>query len=138
MTEVCSICNRLLDDPKDPTTENCGGDCLRCMAEFAEDPDCVTPYIRILKTENKYLRHEVGAAKQELADFRQEVSDELIKQGFINASTGIGRFIIPAPKPDPLVDIMEKLDGEWTPNEYAKEIRSALDALGFEIREKGQ
>lgn len=59
MSETCSICKRLLDDPKDPTTENCGGDCLRCMAEFAEDPDCMTPYIRILKTENKYLRHDL-------------------------------------------------------------------------------
>lgn len=29
------------------------------MAEFAEDPDCMTPYIRILKTENKYLRHDL-------------------------------------------------------------------------------
>lgn len=56
MTETCNICKRLLDDPKDPTTENCGGDCLRCMAEFAEDPDCMTPYIRILKTENEALR----------------------------------------------------------------------------------
>jgi len=106
------------------------------MAEFAEDPDCVTPYIQILKTENKYLRHEVGAAKQELSDFKQEVSDA-VEDYIMNRPTSLEQFIIPKPKPDPLVDIMEKLDGEWTPNEYAKEIRASLDARGFEIREKG-
>jgi hypothetical protein len=37
---TCHICKRLLDDPADPTTEDCGGDCLRCMAE-AGDPDCL-------------------------------------------------------------------------------------------------
>jgi hypothetical protein len=36
----CNICGRTLDDPSDPTTEDCGGDCLRCMAE-AGDPDCI-------------------------------------------------------------------------------------------------
>ena len=32
----CSICNRLLSQPSDPLSENCGGDCLACMVE-AED-----------------------------------------------------------------------------------------------------
>ena len=41
-------------------------------------------------------------------------------------------------KPDPLVDIVEWLGGEWTPEEYVKEIRAALEARGLEIREKGQ
>jgi hypothetical protein len=50
----------------------------------------------------------------------------------------LSRFIIPKPKPDPLGKIMEALDGEWTPDEYAKEIRAALKACGFEIREKGR
>jgi hypothetical protein len=36
----CRICGRELDDPKDPTTKDCGGDCLRCMAESG-DPDCI-------------------------------------------------------------------------------------------------
>lgn len=38
---VCSICKRSLNDPNDPTTEDCGGDCLKCMAEIAEDLDCI-------------------------------------------------------------------------------------------------
>ena len=37
-----------------------------------------------------------------------------------------------------LVDIVEWLGGEWTPEEYVKEILAALDARGLEIREKGQ
>lgn len=43
MTETaeCSICKRPMDDPADPTTANCGGDCLRCMAEIGEDPGCI-------------------------------------------------------------------------------------------------
>lgn len=44
--------------------------------------------------------------------------------------------IEPKPKPDPLVDIVEWLGGEWTPEEYVKEIRAALEARGLEIREK--
>jgi hypothetical protein len=43
----CHICKRELDDPNDPTTRNCGGDCLRCMAEIAEDPDCILGMRRI-------------------------------------------------------------------------------------------
>jgi len=38
MTNQCSICKRDLDDPNDPFSVNCGGDCLACMAE-AEDPE---------------------------------------------------------------------------------------------------
>jgi hypothetical protein len=43
----CHICKRELDDPNDPTTRNCGGDCLRCMAEIAEDPDCILGMRRV-------------------------------------------------------------------------------------------
>lgn len=80
--------------------------------------------------------------------FRQEVSDvaSVCAQHFCENSWTVGdrqdhvdmlhRFIIPAPKPDPLVDIVEWLGGEWTPEEYVKEIRAALDARGLEIREK--
>jgi hypothetical protein len=33
---VCGICQRSLDQPDDPTTENCGGHCLRCVAESGD------------------------------------------------------------------------------------------------------
>lgn len=36
----CNICKRALDNPADPTTKDCGGDCLRCMAEIGDDPEC--------------------------------------------------------------------------------------------------
>jgi hypothetical protein len=35
----CGICKRELDVVGDETTLDCGGDCLRCMAE-AGDPEC--------------------------------------------------------------------------------------------------
>lgn len=37
----CSICKRLLKDKNDPIlSEDCGGDCIVCMAE-AGDPECI-------------------------------------------------------------------------------------------------
>jgi hypothetical protein len=74
--------------------------------------------------------------------FRQEVSDAVeaylkwADECLLAKWDGFEQFIIPAPKPDPLVDIVEWLGGEWTPEEYVKEIRAALDARGLEIREK--
>jgi hypothetical protein len=72
------------------------------------------------------------ATKQELSDFRQEVSDEIQSQPPA-VRDYLGHFIIPAPKPDPLVEVMRDLD--WV-DEYADRIRAALDARGLEIREK--
>ena len=36
----CNICGRALDNPDDPASKDCGGDCVVCMAE-AGDPECV-------------------------------------------------------------------------------------------------
>ena len=55
------------------------------------------------------------------------------------AETHLKEFIIPAPKPDPLVAVMK--EAGWSDRDiYNAEtsLRAALDALGFEIREKGQ
>ena len=78
--------------------------------------------------------------------FRQEVSDAVskairfCKDGRPASAAGaIGAFVIPAPKPDPLVEIIGEInDGPYveTRAEYADRIRAALDKLGFEIREK--
>lgn len=43
--ERCNICRRLMNDPADPTSLNCGGDCMRCLAE-AGDPDCIAACAR--------------------------------------------------------------------------------------------
>jgi hypothetical protein len=81
--------------------------------------------------------------KRELADFKQEVSDEAQEYeeaGFPMAWEGFERFVIPKPKPDPLVEAMKKMG--WYLSESfltdAEKFRAALDDLGFEIREKGQ
>lgn len=45
---TCNICYRTLDALDDPTTEDCGGDCLRCMA-MVGDPDCIAAMNKILR-----------------------------------------------------------------------------------------
>ncbi len=37
----CSFCKRLLDNAEDPYSVDCGGDCVKCMAEVVQDPDCI-------------------------------------------------------------------------------------------------
>ena len=76
--------------------------------------------------------------------FKQEVSDAVADAKFMiethcdeEASTllnnRLSRFIIPAPKPDPLDEIM----GEflWSPK-ATDDLRAALEARGLEIRRK--
>ena len=78
--------------------------------------------------------------------FRQEMSDavdayiedqpHIWKQ---SASGYFSRFIIPKPKPDPLVEVLHEVDTgpEWdSPEDYCNKIRAALEARGLEIREK--
>lgn len=45
--KTCGICGVELDQPGIPDTTNCGGDCLHCMAEVAEDPDAVGALLRL-------------------------------------------------------------------------------------------
>lgn len=78
--------------------------------------------------------------------FRQEVSDAVEAYFTLENYLGkfndtLGRFIIPKPKPDPLVEIIGEInDGPYieTKAEYADRIRAALDAAGFEIKEKSK
>ncbi len=93
------------------------------------------------------IEHE--DTKNELSDFRQEVSDAVEKQAQtvwdIHCRCGtrhpisfntLEQFII-KPKPDPLVDVMK--EAGWADaviDSCAPSLRAALDALGFEIREK--
>jgi hypothetical protein len=77
--------------------------------------------------------------KQELSDYWQKVSDA-VEGALLDAEDGatirnnLSQFIIPAPKPDPLVAVLGDL--EWNES-YAKDLRAALEARGLEIREKG-
>jgi hypothetical protein len=75
--------------------------------------------------------------------FKQEVSDAVVEyrlpetreRGFEKLKS----FIIPKPKPDPLVDVAESLGYFNTAAQgWAGDVRAALEARGLEIREKGQ
>ena len=73
--------------------------------------------------------------------FRQEVSDVMtyIKALYPTLPRNFNRFITPAPKPDPLVEVLHEVDTgpEWdSPEDYCNKIRAALEARGLEIREK--
>jgi hypothetical protein len=79
------------------------------------------------------------ATKQELSDFRQEVSDAVggFMLAFSNGSNclpSISHLIIRKPKPDPLVVALKETYGASLVD--ADALRAALDAAGFEIREK--
>jgi hypothetical protein len=39
MMNTCKICSRTLNNPEDPLSVDCGGDCAACMA-VAGDPEC--------------------------------------------------------------------------------------------------
>lgn len=85
---------------------------------------------------------------QQSEAFKQEVSDA-IKDACKFAKEGPDRLteymalrfaflITPTPKVDPLVEALEGLTFDHYPPNDAKSIRAALEARGFEIREKGQ
>ena len=86
-------------------------------------------------------QHET--TKQEFSDFRQEVSDAVgaylkwSDECLLAKWDGFDRFIIPKPKPDPLVDVAKSLGYYNTAaKHWAGDVHAALGALGFEIREK--
>jgi len=69
--------------------------------------------------------------------FKQEVSRVMtyFKALYPTLPTDYDRFIIPAPKPDPLVDVWGDL---FEKNYNLDQFCAALEARGLEIREKGQ
>ena len=106
-------------------------------------------FIRSIQLHEK-TKKELADCKQELSDYKQKVSDAVelsidrsghdgLRAGHINEY--LGRFIIPAPKPDPLVAVFHEVDTgpEWdSPEDYCNKIRAALEARGLEIMEKGK
>jgi len=80
-------------------------------------------------------QHE--AYKQKVSDAVEAYFQQPDYLGKFNDT--LGRFIIPKPKPDPLVEILDKAtDGGTTLQGLADRIRTLLEARGLEIREKGQ
>ena len=67
--------------------------------------------------------------------FRQEVSDalEAAQASWVNPIEQYQRFIIPAPKPDPLVEAWIEATGNTVGMEP---LNAALEARGLEIRSK--
>jgi hypothetical protein len=98
----------------------------------------------ILFDTNPSFRTLCRAIEQHEA-FKQEVSDavEAFKNGNMHTMNDyiLERFIIPKPKPDPLAEVLEEISGEGgfdNFDHYAYNLHAALEARGFEIREKGQ
>lgn len=54
MKKHCGVCKQELDVPLAPETLDCGGDCLRCMAD-AGDPDCVASMHLITASHDDFL-----------------------------------------------------------------------------------
>lgn len=93
----------------------------------------------VFKRDRDVFSEALCRAIEQHEAFRQEVSDAVT--GYFqpyDSPLVFQHFIIPAAKPDPLVEVVQNV-GLWAYNperNWAGEIRSELDALGFEIREK--
>ena len=93
---------------------------------------------------NAQLLAEAADAIEQHEAFKQEVSDAVVEyfgEHLVAEDGGdtLASFIIPKPKPDPLVEVLHEVDTgpEWdSPEDYCNKIRAALDARGLEIREK--
>lgn len=115
----------------------------------------VSPYKceKVDHAHHAYLCAALRLSVERHEAFRQEVSGAVEKQAQtvwdIHCRCGtrhpisfntLEQFII-KPKPDPLVEALHEVDTgpEWdSAEDYCNKVRAALDALGFEIREKGQ
>ena len=54
----CVRCGKVLDNPEDPSSRDCGGDCVECMAEVG-DPGCQQTMYEILKS--RLDKHKAAA-----------------------------------------------------------------------------
>lgn len=86
----CTICKRELNTPGDPTTIDCGGDCLKCMAE-AGDPEAVKDMAGI-KAGNDWRPHHIPAIFPSIGTCYCEVGEFRIPQ--------VGEFYLHGGAPD--------------------------------------
>jgi hypothetical protein len=81
--------------------------------------------------QHEAFKQAVSDAVKDLAEFANDNPVHLAEYLVIRFST----LISPEPKPDPLVQAMNRL--EWCNTDaLAKDLRAELDAFGLEIREK--
>jgi hypothetical protein len=112
------------------------------QCKLRDIPDIVHDAMVYSIEQHEALKQQFKTTKQEYSDFRQKVSnaienaDLLDLHGTEGAYKKLHRFIIPAPTPDPLVEVLGDL--EWNNNspECAAELRAALDARGLEIKRR--
>ena len=113
---------------------------LALLNEVADERGNIA-YFKIYRSEDD--TEALCRAIEQHEAFKQEVSDALVwyfgsKEGCV--SDALRDFIIPAPKPDPLIEVLRSVGGDDRDycdyDIYVKEIRAALEARGFEIRSK--
>ena len=56
MQEYCLICGRLLDNPADPLSGNCGGDCWGCVGAIEAEMGCAESLANVRKEYEAGLR----------------------------------------------------------------------------------
>jgi hypothetical protein len=99
-------------------------------------------YYDVINRNHDVVHEALCRAIEQHEAFKQEVSDAVVKAIRFckdgrpaSAAGAIGAFVIPAPKPDPLVDVAARLG--WD-SDYVPVVRATLDFFDLEIREKGQ
>ena len=102
----------------------------------------VSPYKceKVDHAHHAYLCAALRLSVEQHEAFRREVSDALHVWYDGTYPPVLDRFIIPAPKPDPLVEVLTEISGEGgfdNFDHYAHNLRAALEARGLEIKEKG-
>lgn len=72
----CHMCGKILDNPIDALSGDCGGDCLLCMAE-CDDPACFDSVKEIvaagkptLDTETARIQNLVGPKTNERPEYK--------------------------------------------------------------------
>ena len=91
---------------------------------------------------NHIFQEALCRAIEQHEAFKQEVSDAV--EAYLNPNNRIyshtlNQFIIPKPKPDPLVEVMKQAGwADAVIESCAPSLSAALKARGLEIREKGQ
>ena len=76
----CSICKGPLDDPRYPETQDCGGDCLRCMADIASDPDCIDSMSQIRREKiSRAVNLAIQYGSHDGAHHKDWVIDQMVR-----------------------------------------------------------
>ena len=117
------------------------------LVNEVSDERAIPRWTTFYRKENGFVEALCRAIEQHEA-FKQEVSDVaamMLTEPNIKPSVqwALTKFIIPKPKPDPLVRVINEViyaqpQGDISEVRMAKEIRAALEARGLEIREKSK